>query len=279
MSSLGKRVLTTVVSLPTIFCIIFFLPHYHYIALTILVMAATFIGTREMKNLYFKAEGVALHIDSWMVAFLPLAQWIEIAYVPQYPLLDLTVVLLAVFVYAKEIYLGPKDVFSKTLSRIGGSSLLIIYPGLLFTFIIRIATLPNTVAVLILFFLLVFGNDIFAFVFGMNFGKNNKGIFTVSPNKSIAGFIGGSGMAILLSALFCHFVPGINEEITLVQAMLLGLTTSIGANIGDLVESAFKRSANVKDSGTIIPGRGGLLDSIDSLLASAPLFWVLLKFF
>jgi phosphatidate cytidylyltransferase len=279
MSSLGKRVLTTVVSLPTIFCIIFFLPHYHYVALTILVMAATIIGTQEMKSLYYHAEGVSLHIDSWMVAFLPLAQWLEITYMSQYPLLDLTVVLLAVFVYAKEIFLGPKDVFAKTLSRIGGSSLLILYPGLLFTFIIRIAALPNTAAVLILFFLLVFGNDIFAYVFGMNFGKNNKGIFAVSPNKSVAGFIGGSAMAMLLSALFCHFVPGIKEEISLVQAMLLGLTTSIGANVGDLVESAFKRSAKLKDSGTIIPGRGGLLDSIDSLLASAPIFWVLLKFF
>jgi phosphatidate cytidylyltransferase len=279
MSSLGKRVLTTVVSLPTIFCIIFFLPHYHYVTLTILVMVATIIGTGEMKNLYYQAEGVSLHIDSWMVAFLPLAQWLEITYLNEYPLLDLTVVLLAVFVYAKEIFLGPKDVFAKTLSRIGGSSLLILYPGLLFTFIIRIAALPNTAAVLTLFFLLVFGNDIFAYVFGMNFGKNNKGIFAVSPNKSVAGFIGGSGMAILLSALFCHFVPGIKEEISLVQAMLLGLTTSIGANVGDLVESAFKRSAKLKDSGTIIPGRGGLLDSIDSLLASAPIFWVLLKFF
>ena len=279
MSSFGKRVMTTVVAVPTIFCIIFFLPQKSYLALTLLVMAAAVIGASELKQLYTKAEGTDLHISTWMVALLPFAKWLEIAYFPQAPLLDLTIIILAMVVYAKELFIGPNDAFSKTLSRIGGSSLLIIYPGLLMTFLIRMTSLPSASAYLIMFFLLVFGNDVFAFLFGMGFGKNNKGIFKVSPNKSIAGFVGGLSMTILLSVLYCYFIPGIMEHISILEAIVLGLATSTSANIGDLIESAFKRSANVKDSGTIIPGRGGLLDSIDSILASAPVFWVLLRLF
>jgi len=127
--------------------------------------------------------------------------------------------------------------------------------------------------------LLIFGNDIFAFIFGMSFGRANKGFVKVSPNKSIAGFVGGTATTILLSVLFCFFVPGIKEQVSLIQAIILGLATSTAANIGDLIESAFKRSAHMKDSGNLIPGRGGLLDSIDSMLASAPVFWILLSLF
>ncbi|MDD3902184.1 MAG: phosphatidate cytidylyltransferase [Sphaerochaeta sp.] len=279
MTSLGKRILTTVVAVPTLFSTIFFLPYNHYLALSFLAMITVVLASMELKTLYTKAEGIKIHLPAWTTAFLPLAQWLEIAYFPQLPLLDLTVVILSLTFFATELSVGQHDDFSKTLSRIGGASLIIIYPGLLITFIVRLISLPHTSAFLILFFLLVFGNDVFAFLFGMSFGKNNKGIIKVSPNKSLAGFIGGTLSTILLSVLFIYFVPGIKDELTIVQAVLLGLLTSISANIGDLIESAFKRSAKVKDSGNIIPGRGGLLDSIDSLLASAPVYWLLLTLF
>lgn len=111
-------------------------------------------------------------------------------------------------------------------------------------------------------------------------GRSNKGIIKVSPNKSLAGFIGGGTLsAVVLAVLYCLFVPGIKEDISIWMAVVLGLATSSAANIGDLIESAFKRSAEVKDSGSLIPGRGGLLDSIDSMLASAPIFWLLLTLF
>ena len=132
---------------------------------------------------------------------------------------------------------------------------------------------------LLLFFLLVFGNDVFAFLFGMSLGKTNKGIIKVSPNKSVAGFLGGTLSTIALSVSFCLFYPGVKDLVSIPQALLLGLLTSASANIGDLIESAFKRAAKVKDSGNIIPGRGGLLDSIDSMLASAPVYWLLLVLF
>jgi phosphatidate cytidylyltransferase len=129
---------------------------------------------------------------------------------------------------------------------------------------------------LLLYFLLVFGNDTFAYIFGMAFGKNNRGVLKVSPNKSIAGFIGGTVVTTILSVAYCMFI---DIGLGIVQSVVLGVVISFSANVGDLVESAFKRAAEVKDSGHIVPGRGGFLDSIDSLLASAPVFWVLFVIF
>ncbi len=279
MSSLVKRILTTVVAVPALFCIIFFLPHYGFLALSLVAMLASALGTLELKELYFKAEGASINFPFWLAALLPLAQWLEIVFLPQIPLLELTLVVLALTMYTTELISGPKDDYAKTLSRIGGASLLLIYPGLLITFIMRITALPHASAFLLLFFLLVFGNDVFAFLFGMSLGKNNKGVFKVSPNKSIAGFVGGTLSTIALAVAFCFFYPGVKEMVSLPQALLLGFLTSVSANIGDLIESAFKRAAKAKDSGNLIPGRGGLLDSIDSMLASAPVYWFLLVLF
>ncbi len=279
MSSLVQRILTTVVAVPALFSIIFFLPHYGFLVLALLAMLTTALATSELKELYFKAEGARINFPAWTAALLPLAQWSEITFFPQLPLLELTLVVMALAIYATELKSGPKDEYAKTFSRIGGASLLLIYPGLLITFIIRLTALTHASAFLLLFFLLVFGNDVFAFLFGMSLGKNNKGIIKVSPNKSVAGFVGGTLSTILLALAFCFFYPGVKELVSIPQSLLLGLLTSVSANIGDLIESAFKRSAKVKDSGHLIPGRGGLLDSIDSMLACAPVYWLLLVLF
>lgn len=279
MTSMTKRVLTTVVTLPVLFSVIFFLPYNSYLALSLLAVLTAIFGAKETKDLYEKAEGTKPHLPCYFVGILPFAQWLQIAHYPQLPLVDLAFVLLALSFFSTELFLGEKDAFAKSLSRIGGESLILLYPGLLITFIQRLTALAHPTQTLLLFFLLVFGNDVFAFVFGMSFGRNNKGLLKVSPNKSLAGFIGGTLSTVVLSLLFCLIVPGIKETILPWQAVLLGLVTSTSANIGDLIESAFKRSASVKDSGNLIPGRGGLLDSIDSMLASAPIFWVFLSLF
>jgi phosphatidate cytidylyltransferase len=106
-------------------------------------------------------------------------------------------------------------------------------------------------------------------------GKGNRNLLAVSPNKSIAGFIGGTASCMLIGVAFVLAIPAMSAMFTWWEAMVIALVISVVSNIGDLVESTFKRGAKVKDSGTIIFGRGGILDSIDSLLASAPFFVVL----
>lgn len=276
MTSTAKRVLTTVVTVPALFSFIFFLPHYSYLALAMLAVLVSIAGTKELKELYTKATDCKPHLPLCFAAVLPIAQWLQIGFFPDLPMVDLGIVLLALVIFSTELFYGEKDDFEKSLSRIGGESLLLLYPGLLTTFILRITATAHPSEYLILFFVLVFGNDIFAYIFGMWLGRSNKGYVKVSPNKSIAGFVGGTSASIILAIAFVLLIPSVQQDISLFQAIIIGLMTSIACNIGDLIESAFKRSAKVKDSGQVIPGRGGLLDSIDSMLASAPVFWLLL---
>lgn len=129
-----------------------------------------------------------------------------------------------------------------------------------------------------MFLVTVFMNDSIAWLFGMLFGKNNRGYVRVSPNKSIAGFIGGYLGAILTCLIATFAFPQIIETqdlaLKIIKAVSLGFITATAAIIGDLTESAFKRSSNKKDSGMLIPGRGGVLDSCDSILFSAPIFYI-----
>ena len=112
-----------------------------------------------------------------------------------------------------------------------------------------------------------------AWFFGILFGKSTRGVFAASPNKSIVGFIGGIVTSIECGILFKFIFPGVFYG-SFWKIVIVSSTTAVAAIIGDLIESVFKRSCDVKDSGTLIPGRGGLLDCIDSLLLGAPIYYI-----
>ncbi|MFW6312729.1 MAG: phosphatidate cytidylyltransferase, partial [Spirochaetota bacterium] len=102
-------------------------------------------------------------------------------------------------------------------------------------------------------------------------------VIPVSPNKTLVGFFGGlaTAVATILAArlLFPQQIPG-----SVGSLVLVGLAVGLATSFGDLVESALKRGATRKDSGSLIPGRGGILDSIDSVLYAAPVFYYLLRY-
>lgn len=107
-------------------------------------------------------------------------------------------------------------------------------------------------------------------------GGNHKILPKISPKKSWEGTIGGLLVSIITSLIFCHYVPNIvPAKIPIILfAALAGALLFVGGFIGDLTESALKRGTGVKDSGTMIPGMGGALDVIDSLVLNAPLFYL-----
>ena len=125
--------------------------------------------------------------------------------------------------------------------------------------------------------LMAFVTDAGAYFVGVFFGKH-RGITKVSPNKSIAGFVGGLLTPALFGLLSAVLFPAVFTY-SIVEGFFLGLLTAALAVVGDLIESSFKRSAEVKDSGTIIPGRGGILDSIDSIVMAAPVYVAILTVF
>lgn len=162
--------------------------------------------------------------------------------------------------------------FENSNSRIVTSITILTYTGFLLTFLTRMTFLKNSRQILIMFLTMVFFCDSLAWFFGVLFGKNNKGFIKASPNKSIAGFCGGIFGSILSGILSWILWKDIFTG-SVLKLIFLGILISITSILGDLVESVLKRSSNCKDSGSIIPGRGGILDSIDSIVFSAPVFY------
>lgn len=114
-------------------------------------------------------------------------------------------------------------------------------------------------------------NDVFQFLCGKLFGRH-KVIPWISPNKTEAGFVGGAFLSTTLAGLvWPSLLP-----ISLHQAMLLGFVLSLGGMLGDLAFSAIKRYRGVKDFSNLIPGHGGVLDRLDSLIVTAPVFFFFL---
>ncbi len=163
--------------------------------------------------------------------------------------------------------------FEKSNGRLLTSAFIFLYCSFLGSFISRMAFFQNSRAHLLTFFLSVFFCDSFAWLFGNLFGKTNKGYVKVSPNKSLAGFAGGLIGSVLICVLARHICPDVFTG-PMYYVVIFGFILGVSAIAGDLVESLLKRSSNVKDSGHIMPGRGGLLDCMDSLLFAAPVYFI-----
>ena len=110
-------------------------------------------------------------------------------------------------------------------------------------------------------------------VFGKAFGKH-KLAPTVSPNKTVEGFIGGIVGALAIAVLMYFWKL---QSVGLVHVVVIGVLCSVFGQLGDLVESMWKRSLGIKDSSALIPGHGGVLDRFDSLLFAAPVLFIYLR--
>lgn len=122
------------------------------------------------------------------------------------------------------------------------------------------------------FVFIIWANDVFAYLVGMTVGRH-KLFERLSPKKSWEGFFGGVVGAVAVGLLAGHLMEG---DLWIWAG--LGLVASVTGVLGDLAESMFKRSAGVKDSGSLIPGHGGVLDRFDALLLAAPFVFVYLLF-
>lgn len=133
-------------------------------------------------------------------------------------------------------------------------------------------------ALLLLLFVLVWVNDTFAFLTGRSLGRHRLWE-RISPKKSWEGFAGGAIFTVVVATLAPVIMPATFHEIPVWAFAGLGLVTTVAATLGDLVESLIKRTVGVKDSGTLIPGHGGILDRIDSILLVVPAAVVYLTLF
>lgn len=130
---------------------------------------------------------------------------------------------------------------------------------------------------LLFVFTLTWVFDTFAYLVGTKYGKH-KMIANISPNKSWEGFIGGLIISVIISFVLFNLDFFSNETNSIIL-IIIGFILPFTATIGDLIVSQLKRQAGVKDTGTIIPGHGGVLDRIDALMITIPIIFILTKIF
>lgn len=179
-------------------------------------------------------------------------------------------------VFLRELYSNKPNPFNNIAHTIMPSMYVGLPFGLLLLanqFVVMNAFAFDQNYVLILgFYFMLWSNDTGAYLSGKAFGKH-KLFERISPNKTWEGSVGGALLAMIVAGVNWYFFGGLELWMWLV----IGLIIAIIGSMGDLVESLFKRSMNVKDSGKIMPGHGGILDRFDGLLISAPFVYAFLQ--
>jgi phosphatidate cytidylyltransferase len=271
-----ERLLMFFIGLPLI-ALIVFLPYYHHLAINLLIIIFSSLGAVEFAGI-LKKKGLALSTAEAAILGIisPAAMTVVVSLGLNGQVMSAAFIIGACWLLISRIFASEENLQDYTIRTAAGFSVMM-YPGLFMVWIIRMTLLPHSDMVILVFLLMVFANDSLAWLAGMLFGKGNRGIIPASPNKSVAGFAGGLIAAVLAGIGGAHFIPGafVSSGLPPVFAgALLGFLTGAAGSLGDLAESALKRSSGMKDSGSVIPGRGGVLDSIDSVALAAPVFYV-----
>jgi len=220
---------------------------------------------------YARATGLVrdrLLVGAVMISIVALAG--DVALAERLRPLDWLEVYLAMPIVATALMVCIPIVRNRTtgeLQRMALSVFGFIYIGWMFGHMAILANARNAYGYLMYLFFAVELNDISAYVCGRLFGRRLLRS-NISPKKTWEGAVGGLAVSLALPWLLWFSFPHFGA----VELVLTGLIVSIGGQLGDLVMSLIKREAGVKDMGSILPGHGGILDRIDSLIFVAPLF-------
>ncbi len=275
MSELALRVLFAVVAVPATVALIW----VGGVALGVFVATAAGLGAWELFRMA-RAGGVD-PIDSVgvpLAALLPLVASLAPQGVFALPLGVSALMVLVIF--AAAIWL--RGAAGRPLSAVSVTLFGVVYTGgmLSFGFGIRYHNyaVGRTAGTLLLLLpiILTWVNDIGAYALGRLFGRR-KLIPAVSPGKTVAGAIGGTAVTVLVCWAYVRWVLQPYAQLALAPSgiVAVGLVLSLAAQLGDLAESLLKREAGVKDSSGLIPGHGGVLDRLDSLLFVLPSAYLL----
>ena len=286
MNKIASRLLIFFIGIPIVIAFIV-APFYNHILLHILVCLISALGASELYDIFsvkYKllnkkliiAESIFIPLVAAFYAILPS---LGINFYSGQEIITFAYIVTILILFTVEVF-SQKE-FEDSNARLASSIFIITYTGFLLTFISRMTTWTLngkniTVPVVCVFILMVFLCDSIAWFLGVLFGKSNRGIVKASPNKSCIGFIGGFIGSVGAGILGYYLWPQIFSGSPL-KIVFTGLCMALSSIVGDLTESVFKRSSGIKDSGKIIPGRGGILDSIDSIVVSAPIFYLLVS--
>ena len=258
-----KRLLTAIISLPLLIYVIGFGPReLFYLTL----FSSTIFSLMEYYNITTPNLSKPVKISMYLISLLLFL----VIYQGQILFVQLAIVLFA-FVPMCFFMFTYKASGKQSTADIGKALLGPIYIVIPLSMILHIDRYYPAKGYLWIFFLLVvvFSSDTGAFYCGKLFGKH-KLYKTISPGKTWEGAIGGVLCSIIAALWFLHLMPQFQISPGL---LILVVVLSVAGQIGDLVESMLKRNHGIKDSGSILPGHGGILDRIDGLLFAIPVLY------
>lgn len=270
------RTLLFFIFIPFIYSILFILPYFNFLALNLSTIIVAAIGLTETKELFKKKHLPYFNILTTVTGILlPVSAYIQVTGIIGNNIFLYCIIISIITVLVRSIWISKKEDLSKIVLKITNSIFIIIYPGMFLSFVIFSSSLNNPSVSILFLICLIYCNDTAAYVFGKLFGKKMN--LFISPNKSLIGFIAGITISMCTGLVFYIILPEFfkaNLIFVILFSGLIGATTVIG----DLIESVLKRATDVKDSGVIMMGRGGILDSVDSVLISAPVFFLLFPY-
>jgi phosphatidate cytidylyltransferase len=270
-----KRVITAAVLVPIVFVLVFLPPHWQplFVAATAVVAALAaweYLGLAREQGANPPRIAVVVAILALFAAWW---QWQDPdKFLPVYG-----IICIALLVYCT--FASP---IARVLPDVTSSIFCLFYTGLTLIALPALREQSNGPSLLIFLLCVVWAGDITALYVGRTWGRH-KLAPSISPNKSwegsVASVLGSMAVAALLLALADYLTRRFNTAVLsysddpLWYWLMLAALLNVAAQVGDLAESALKRSAGVKDSGSLLPGHGGVLDRIDALLLAAPVLW------
>ena len=258
-----KLVPSIVVGLSLLGLIWFSLSVYKELFLVVLGTAVV-LGIREIVRA-FNSRSIAISFPSLSIAAVALlgAAWIDgIAGLAIATAISFPILLIRLLLNGPEGFVGKATATTFTL----------LYLPFLAGFHILLATPSNGFQRVMTFVVLVGCNDTFGYFVGVLFGKHPL-VPTISPKKTWEGLAGSVVFTIVGGCLAFHYIMNMDWWIGIIVGLMIVFT----ATCGDLIESAMKRDLSLKDMGTLLPGHGGMLDRLDSVVLSAPAMWLALE--
>ena len=244
------------------------LSSFTFVIVFAIITGWTVCEFHKLANLQHTVE-----VNSWIAVIgavlLFLCSYVSASSTVHYPVFSLYgiyIILVLIF----ELYRQKENPFHNWAYFLLGQ----FYIALPFSLLNFILFMNNWNSLLLLsLFVTLWVNDTGAYLVGVTLGKHRM-FERISPKKSWEGFIGGALSALLSGYAFSIIIP----QISLVNWLVFSEVIVVFGTFGDLIESLMKRTVNVKDSGKVIPGHGGLLDRFDSMLLAAPVAFIYLNF-
>lgn len=263
MNNRTQRVITSILLIPAlVLFIIYSSERVFFVGLLCFIFFATYEFSNLIEKMGFKNLKIPTVLGSFLIPFSFYNERVDIF-------------MFAVFVVSFSslfIKLFGNKPLDDTFKTVGFTFLNVFYVPFYFSFI----QLLKNINFHYIFYLLliIWASDTFAYFFGSKYGKHRL-YELISPKKSIEGLVAGIFGGLLLGIIYSY----IFMNLAFLHVIFSSLLIASSGVIGDLVESMFKRKAGVKDSGSIFPGHGGMLDRIDSLLFGAPVLYFYIEIF